>query len=51
VARILQDRAQFPEEGMGEFIKAIWKIVQDAIDEVCAKPKAVKTSPQDSRAV
>jgi hypothetical protein len=42
VARILEDRAQLPEEGMGEFTKAIWKIVQDAIEEVCAEPEAAK---------
>jgi hypothetical protein len=37
VARILEDRAQLPEEGMGKFTKAIWKIVQGAIEIVCVK--------------
>lgn len=44
VARILEDRAQLPEEGMGEFTKAIWKIVQDAIETVCADPKETVTA-------
>jgi hypothetical protein len=39
VARILEDRAQLPEEGVGEFTKAVWKIVQDAIEEVCVEPE------------
>ena len=39
VARILEDRAQLPEEGMGEFTKAVWKIVQEAIEKVCGEPK------------
>lgn len=35
VARILEDHAQLPEEGVGKFAKAVWKIVEDAIREVC----------------
>jgi hypothetical protein len=46
VARILEDHAQLPEEGVGEFTKAIWKIVQDAIEKTCAEPKeTVPTQP------
>jgi len=35
VARILEDRAQLPDEGLGEFTKDVWQIVQDAIDHTC----------------
>jgi hypothetical protein len=35
VARILEDHAQLPDEGVGEFTKGIWQIVQDAIAKVC----------------
>jgi hypothetical protein len=35
VARILEDRAQLPDEGLGEFTKAVWQIVQDAIEHTC----------------
>jgi hypothetical protein len=38
VARILEDRAQLPEEGVGEFTKAVWKIVQDAVEAVGTLP-------------
>jgi hypothetical protein len=36
VARILEDHAQLPDEGVGKFTKDIWQIVQEAIAEVCA---------------
>jgi hypothetical protein len=36
VARILEDRAQLPDEGLGQFTKAIWQIVQGTIAEVCS---------------
>jgi hypothetical protein len=39
VARILEDRAQLPEEGTGEFTKAIWKIVEDATEKMCTERK------------
>jgi len=35
VARILEDNAQLPNEGLGRFMKDIWRIVQDTITEVC----------------
>lgn len=35
VARILEDRAQLPDEGLGEFTKNVWQIVQNAIDHTC----------------
>jgi len=36
VARILEDRAQLPNEGVGEFTKDIWHIVEETIAEVCS---------------
>ncbi len=36
VARILEDHAQLPDEGVGEFAKNIWLIVEGAITEACA---------------
>ena len=46
VARILEDRAQLPDEGLGEFTKDVWQIVQDAIDHTCraAGTAAVETT-------
>lgn len=35
IARILEDRAQLPKEGLGEFTKDVWQIVQDAIERTC----------------
>jgi hypothetical protein len=35
VARILEDRAQLPDEGLGEFTKDVWRTVQNAIDHTC----------------
>ena len=45
VARILEDRAELPEEGMGEFTKAIWNIVQAAIEKVCAQASETAATP------
>jgi hypothetical protein len=36
IARILEDRAQLPNEGLGKFTKDIWHIVEETIDEVCS---------------
>jgi hypothetical protein len=36
VARILEDRAQLPNEGLGKFTKDIWQIVEGTIAEVCS---------------
>ena len=38
VARILEDRAELPNEGVGKFTKDIWHIVQETINEVCQQP-------------
>lgn len=34
VARILEDKARLPNEGLGEFSKRIWQLIEEAIDEV-----------------
>jgi len=34
VARILEDRAQLPDEGLGKFTKDIWQIVEETIAEI-----------------
>jgi hypothetical protein len=47
VARILEDRAQLPNEGLGEFTKDICKIVQEAIAEVCLS-EVPKESPESA---
>lgn len=44
ISRILEDRAQLPEEGMGEFTKAIWNIVQNAVEKVCAESQEKQTN-------
>jgi hypothetical protein len=44
VARILEDQAQLPDEGLGKFTKDIWQIVEDAIVEVCFPPAPEATS-------
>jgi hypothetical protein len=49
VARILEDRAELPEEGVGEFTKAVWKIVQAAIEKVCAEPEDTTVAPAAPR--
>jgi hypothetical protein len=36
IARILEDRAQLPNEGLGRFTKDIWQIVESTIAEVCS---------------
>jgi hypothetical protein len=36
VARILEDRAQLPNEGLGKFSKDIWQIIERTIAEVCS---------------
>jgi hypothetical protein len=36
VARILEDRAQLPDEGLGKFTKDIWQIVEETISDVCS---------------
>jgi hypothetical protein len=32
----LEDRAQLPDEGLGQFTKDIWRIVQETVEEVAA---------------
>jgi hypothetical protein len=36
IARILEDRAQLPDEGLGQFTKDVWRMVEGAIGEVCS---------------
>ena len=36
IARILEDRAQLPSEGLGKFTKDIWQIVEETIASVCS---------------
>jgi hypothetical protein len=43
VARILEDYAQLPDEGVGQFTKEIWRIVEEAISDVCASDDEQKT--------
>lgn len=47
VARILEDRAELPNEGVGKFTKDIWHIVQETINEVCQQPTL---APQEATA-
>lgn len=44
VARILEDRAQLPDEGLGEFTKDVWRIVEEAIEYICRVPGNQGTS-------
>jgi hypothetical protein len=44
VARILEDQAQLPDEGLGKFTKDIWQIVEDAIVEVCLPTAPAKVA-------
>jgi hypothetical protein len=39
IARILEDRAQLPDEGLGQFTKDIWQLVEAAITEVCSQDR------------
>jgi hypothetical protein len=41
VARILEDRAELPNEGVGKFTKDIWHIVQETITQVCQQPAVI----------
>jgi hypothetical protein len=47
VARILEDRAQLRDEGLGKFTKDVWQIVQDAIDHTsrAAGDRSADTTP------
>ncbi|MGO9275215.1 MAG: hypothetical protein ACLQOO_34105 [Terriglobia bacterium] len=44
VARILEDRACLPEEGLGEFVKEIWGLVLKGIDAALDEHAAETTS-------
>lgn len=44
IARILEDRAQLPNEGLGKFTKDIWQIVETAIGEVCSSEHKEKAT-------
>jgi hypothetical protein len=45
VARILEDRAQLPDEGLGQFTKDIWGVIEKAIAEVCSSEDATEQPP------
>jgi hypothetical protein len=54
IARILEDRAQLPNEGLGRFANEIWAIVQTSIQNVCspkeeAQPEATGPTPATAR--
>lgn len=40
VARILEDRAELPGEGVGKFTRDIWLIIQETITQVCQQQPA-----------
>jgi hypothetical protein len=44
VARILEDRAPLPEEGLGEFVKEIWGLVLAGISAALDEHPALKSS-------
>ncbi|WP_291851330.1 hypothetical protein [Bradyrhizobium sp.] len=50
VARILEDRAQLPDEGLGTFTKDIWSIVERAVNEICSAGEG-QVSPSVAKAV
>jgi hypothetical protein len=47
IARILEDRAQLPDEGLGQFTKDIWQIIESTIAEVCARKVSEPVASQD----
>jgi hypothetical protein len=53
VARILEDRAQLPNEGLGKFANEIWAILQTSIQKVCSsdepQPQAAAATPGVAR--
>jgi hypothetical protein len=47
IARILEDRAQLPDEGLGKFTKDIWQIVETTVSEICSrKTEEAPDTPQ-----
>jgi hypothetical protein len=48
IARILEDRAQLPDEGLGKFTKGIWHIVEVTIAEVCSSAPPNEALPRAS---
>jgi hypothetical protein len=44
VARILEDHAQLPDEGLGGFTRDIWGVIQSTILEVCASSPPSSTN-------
>jgi hypothetical protein len=44
IARILEDHAQLPDEGVGKFTKDIWRIVEAAIEAVCVPSEDPETA-------
>ena len=43
VARILEDRAQLPNESLGKFANETWAIVQTSIQKVCSSDEEAQT--------
>jgi hypothetical protein len=48
IARILEDRAQLPDEGLGKFTKGIWHIVEETIAGVCSSGPRNEALPRAS---
>jgi hypothetical protein len=44
IARILEDHAQLPDEGVGKFTNDIWRIVEAAIKAVCISSEGPETA-------
>lgn len=44
IARILEDHAQLPDEGVGKFTKDIWRIVEAAIEAACVLSEPPETA-------
>lgn len=45
IARILEDRAELPDENLGKFTKDIWQIVEQTIANVCSLDSKEDTTP------
>jgi len=44
IARILEDHAQLPDEGVGKFTKDIWRIVEATIEAICVPSEDPETA-------
>jgi hypothetical protein len=43
IARILEDRAPLPEEGLGEFVKEIWGLILEGTRAALDENQAAKS--------